>query len=113
MPSLDFNLMVCGLLDDMAAMQPSIYARRAYERSARSVALLPDPIPDIPPNALAAWPHLGRSAMRVVNEALASGDSATVRQATGGSGRGADVVRRQALREGFLSMARAIATRCF
>lgn len=90
----DFNMLVCGLLDDKAAAQSSIYARRAYERSARSVALLPHPLPDMAAAALAAWPHMGKSAMRVVNEALATA-----------SGRSADIAPRQALREGFLSMA--------
>jgi histidinol phosphatase-like PHP family hydrolase len=101
----DFNLLVCGLLDDMAALQSSIYARRAYERSARSVALLPHPLPAMSAADIAAAPHMGKSAMRIVNEALATGGSATVTRALAAGGRSVDIARRQALREGFLSLA--------
>jgi len=104
-PTLDFNLMVCGLLDDMAAIQTSVYARRAYERSARSVALMPHPLPDMTAEALAAAPHMGTSAMRVVKDALASAGSDVVAGALATRGRGSDIARRQSLREGFLSMA--------
>src|SRR5687767_5806232 len=98
-------MLVSGLLDDMASIQSSMYARRAYERSARSVALMPRPLPEMSPAELALWPHMGKSATRVVREALASGGSSTVTKALAASGRGADIARRRALREGFLSLA--------
>lgn len=98
-------MLVGGLLDDMAAIQSSVYARRAYERSARSAALMPSPLPDMSAADIAAFPHMGKSALRVVNEALASGGSATVTKALAASGRSTDIARRHTLREGFMSMA--------
>ena len=94
-------------MNDMASVQTSIYARRAYERSARAVALLDLPLPELPGNVLAGAPHLGKSAMRIVREALATGRSATVEKAVAASGRSDEVARRRGLREGFLSRAAA------
>ena len=105
MADLDFNIAVSGLMDDMASIQTSIYARRAYERSARAVALLDRPLPDLPAEALAGMPHLGKSAVRIVREALATRRSPTVDKAVMASGRTSDVERRRSLREGFLSRA--------
>ncbi|MEO6222198.1 MAG: PHP domain-containing protein [Vicinamibacterales bacterium] len=107
MADLDFNIVVSGLLDDMASIQSSVYARRAYERSARAVALLDRPLADLPANALAGLPGFGTSAMRIVREALATSRSATVQKAVTASGRMSDVERRRTLREGFLSRAAA------
>jgi putative hydrolase len=103
--SLDFNIGVSGLLDDMASIQSSVYARRAYERAARSVALVEQPLPDLSREALAAVPHLGTSAMRIVREVLASGESATAARAVASSGRTSEIERRRSLREGFMSRA--------
>ena len=94
-------------MDDMASIQASVYARRAYERSARAVALLERPLTEVSGEALAGLPHLGKSAMRIVREALASGRSPTVEKAVTASGRAGDVERRRGLREGFLSRATA------
>jgi histidinol phosphatase-like PHP family hydrolase len=107
MAVLDFNIVVCGLLNDMASIQASMYARRAYERSARAVALLDRPLPEVPGEVLAGVPHLGKSALRIVREALATGTSATVEKAVKTSGRTEEVARRRSLREGFLSRAAA------
>src|SRR5687767_13208376 len=94
-------------MSDMASIQTSIYARRAYERSARAVALLDRPLPELPSEVLAGVPHLGKSAMRIVREALATGKSVTVEKAVAASGRSDEVARRRSLREGFLSRAAA------
>ncbi len=92
----------------MASIQTSVYARRAYERSARAVALLDRALPDVPAGDLAGLPHFGKSAMRIVREALATGRSPTVDKAGTASGRMSDVDRRRSLREGFLSRAVAL-----
>ena len=89
----------------MASVQTSVYARRAYERSARAVALLEVPLTDMPREGLERLPHLGKSAMRVVREALASGRSVLVEKAVSASGRMSNVAHRRGLREGFLSRA--------
>jgi histidinol phosphatase-like PHP family hydrolase len=106
-PHLDFNLEVAGLLADMASMQTSVYARRAYERSARAVALLEVPLADLPRAVLDRVPQLGKSAMRIVREALLTGRSDIVEKAAIASGRSGEVERRRGLREGFLSRAAA------
>lgn len=105
MADFDFNIVVSGLLADMASSQTSVYARRAYERSARAVALLELPLPDVPRDVLDGVPHLGTSAMRIVREALATGRSAIVERAVAASGRVRDPEHRRSLREGFLSRA--------
>ena len=78
---MDLNISVAGLLDDMAALQTSVYARRAYERAARSVALLEKPLSAMSDEAIAQIPNVGRSALRVITEAATTGESATVRKA--------------------------------
>lgn len=91
----------------MASSQTSVYARRAYERSARAVALLEVPLPDMPHLVIDGVPHLGTSAMRIVREALATGRSAIVEKAVIAGGRRGEVERGRSLREGFMSRAAA------
>ncbi len=97
---LDLNLHVAGLLDDLAAVQTSIYPRRAYERAARQVMLLPEPL-----RAGAPLPDVGKTATRVIQEVLATGRSAFVDTAVAASGRAADVDLRRERRTGFMSRA--------
>lgn len=97
---LDLNIHTSGLLDDLASIQTSVYPRRAYERAARRIALLPEPL-----SATTALPDIGKTATTVVREVLASGESATVARAIQKSGRMAEVERRRSRREGFMSLA--------
>ncbi len=97
---LDLNLHIASLLDALAAVQTSMYPRRAYERAARKVMLLPEPARDG-----LALPDIGKTATSVVREVLATGKSTTVSKAVDASGRRADVEARRALREGFISLA--------
>jgi histidinol phosphatase-like PHP family hydrolase len=97
---LDLNLHVAGLLDDLAAVQTSMYPRKAYERAARKVMLLPEPLHEGLP-----LPDIGKTATAVIREMLATGTSKTVSRAIDGSTRVADVEARRHRREGFLSLA--------
>lgn len=97
---LDLNLHIASLLDDLAAVQTSMYPRRAYERAARKVMLLPEPAREG-----LALPDIGKTATSVVREVLATGKSTTVSKAVDASGRRGDVESRRALREGFISLA--------
>jgi histidinol phosphatase-like PHP family hydrolase len=103
--TLDFNIHVSALLSDIAQTQSSIYGRRAYERAARAVALLPRPIPELTPAELASSPAIGKSASRVIREAVASRDAVSTTHAKAVQGRAADLARRRALQEGFMSLA--------
>jgi DNA polymerase (family 10) len=97
---LDLNLHIASLLDDLAAVQTSMYPRRAYERAARKVMLLPEPAREG-----LALPDIGKTATSVVREVLATGKSTTVSKAVEASGRRADAESRRPLREGFISLA--------
>lgn len=97
---LDLNIFVSGLLDDLAAVQTSMYPRRAYERAARKIALLPERL-----SSSTTLPDVGKTATTVVREVLATGTSATVTAAIERSGRMADAEQRRARRDGFMSLA--------
>jgi len=97
---LDLNIFVSGLLDDLAAVQTSMYPRRAYERAARKIALLPDRL-----SLSTTLPDVGKTATAVVREVLATGTSATVTAAIERSGRVAEAEQRRARRDGFMSLA--------
>lgn len=97
---LDVNLHIAGLLDDLAAVQTTMYPRRAYERAARKVMLLSEPVsPGL------ALPDIGKTATRVAQEVLATGTSATVDTAVRGSGRHGEIEGRRGRRDGFMSLA--------
>jgi histidinol phosphatase-like PHP family hydrolase len=97
---VDLNIFVSGLLDDLAAMQTSMYPRKAYERAARKIALLPERL-----HEKMTLPDIGKTATRVVREVLATGSSATVERAMEAGTQVAAVEDRRARREGFLSLA--------
>lgn len=98
----DLNILVSGLLDDLAGVQTSVHPRRAYARVARQIALLPERLSEstVPTT-------LGRTAATVIREVLATGASASVERAVALSGRREEVERRRARRDGFLSLAAA------
>jgi histidinol phosphatase-like PHP family hydrolase len=97
---LDLNIFVSGLLDDLAAVQTSMYPRRAYERAARRIAVVPEPL-----TSTTALPDVGKTATAVIREVLSTGTSATVSRAIERSGRLSDVERRRTRRDGFMSLA--------
>jgi len=97
---IDLNIFVAGLMDDLAAIQTSMYPRRVYERAARKIALLPERLHD-----KSTLPDIGKTAARVIREVLATGTSDTVSRAIDAGTQVAAVEARQARREGFLSLA--------
>lgn len=97
---LDLNIHLAGLLDDLAAVQTSMYPRRAYERAARTITLLPEQL-----TTATTLPDVGKTAIAVVREVLATGRSLTVTTAIERSTRVAEVEARRQRREGFLSLA--------
>jgi histidinol phosphatase-like PHP family hydrolase len=103
----DINITVSGFIADLAAVQTSIYPRRAYQRAARAVALLEQSLNAMTPEAIAAVPDVGRTALQVITEVLATGEAPTVTRRLAASGPAADADRRRSLKEGFLSLAAA------
>lgn len=99
--------MVAGVLDDLAAIQTSIYPRRAYERAARAVTMLERQLSEACDEQLTAAPQIGQSASRVIRELVTTGQSQTMVEAVARSGRPAEVQRRRELRDGFMSLAAA------
>ncbi len=97
---IDLNIFVAGLMDDLAAIQTSMYPRRVYERAARKIALLPERLHD-----KSTLPDIGKTAARVIREVLATGTSDTVSRAIDAGTQVAAVEARRARREGFLSLA--------
>jgi histidinol phosphatase-like PHP family hydrolase len=97
---LDLNIFIAGLMDDLAALQASMYPRRAYERAARKIALLPERL-----HEKSTLPDVGKTAQCVIREVLATGASDTVNRAIDAGTQVAAVEARRARREGFLSLA--------
>jgi putative hydrolase len=104
----DTNLIVAGLLRDLAEAQSSTQRKWGYKQAASAVLALDVPIAQLvqPDGTLARIPRIGPSSTRVIQEVLATGASALVEHAVEASGRRAEVDRRRALRSHFLSRAR-------
>jgi putative hydrolase len=105
--AVDTNLMVAGLLRDLAAAQPSPQRAWGYKQAARAVLDLDVPIDTLvqPDGALARIPRIGPASTRVVLEAVRTGGSETVERALDESGRRVEVERRRGFRAHFLSRA--------
>jgi putative hydrolase len=104
----DTNLIVAGLLRDLAAVQSSTQRAWGYKQAASAVLGLDAPIDTLvqADGSLARIPRVGPASTRVVFEVLRTGGSETVEQAIDASGRRAEVESRRAFRAHFLSRAR-------
>jgi putative hydrolase len=104
----DTNLVVAGLLRDLAETQTSTQRQWGYKQAASAVLGLDEPIERLvqPDGGLAKIPRVGPSSTRVILEVLATGASTLVERAVDASGRRAEVERRRGLRAHFLSRAR-------
>jgi putative hydrolase len=104
----DTNLVVAGLLRDLALVQTSTQRAFGYKQAANAVLALDVPIEELiqPDGTLARIRRVGPASTRVVQEVLATGGSPLVEQAVEASGKRAEVARRRALRAHFLSRAR-------
>ncbi len=107
----DTNLRAASLLGDMAAVQTDPHKRRGYAHAAAAIRDLPEQL-DVLADGADTLPRIARvgpSSARIVLEVLATGGSALVERAVVESGKHADIARRRALRDGFLSRAAALA----
>ena len=108
---VDINAVVAGLLGDLAAVQTAKQSEWGYSRAARAVFDLERPLTDLLDGrgALPKIPAIGPSSLRVIMEALETGESPTVEHAIGERGKGPETARRRALRDRFLSRAAVLA----
>ncbi len=105
-PAGDENLTIAGALLDLAFVQDGERQRHAYTRAAYAVLGSEQPLSErLHEGTLEKIRYVGPSSERVIREVLESGTSATVAAAVSESARRADVERRRALRDGFLSQA--------
>ncbi len=104
---VDINGIAAGFLRDLSAIQTSKEKTYVYKRAAAAVYGLEQPVSQLTDAALLAIPGVGPSSARVIREVIASGTSDIAVRAVAASGQQALVESRRALREGFLSRARA------
>ena len=106
-PKVDKNLLIAGLLRDLAAVQASPQRRWGYRRAAAAIQDLDEPIERLllPDGTLRKIPNIGPSSSRIILEILTTGTSPTVESVIASSGKAVEIGRRRGLRSGFLSRA--------
>ncbi len=106
----DVNAVVGGYLRDLAFAQQSPQQTFGYKRAATAILWLDTPLTELiaQNGQLPRIPGIGPASARVICEILESGASQTVERAVDMSGRRADVDRRRALRQHFLSRAEVL-----
>ena len=104
----DTNMVVAGLLSDLAFIQDSKQRQFGYKQAANAIRWLDEPIEALrlSDGSLRRVPRIGPASTRVILEVLATGNSPTVEDAVALSPRAADVIRRRQWRPHFLSRAR-------
>ncbi len=104
---LDTNLLIAGLLRDLAAVQASPQRRWGYRRAAAAIQELEEPIEQLlqSDGTLRKIPNIGPSSSRIILEILTTGTSPTVEAVIATSGKSVEIDRRRGLRSGFLSRA--------
>ena len=106
-PKVDTNLLIAGLLRDLAAVQASPQRRWGYRRAAAAIQDLDEPIERLlqPDGTLRKIANIGPSSSRIILEILTTGTSPTVESVIASSGKAVEIGRRRGLRSGFLSRA--------
>src|SRR5262249_37712267 len=108
----DINVTIANLIEDLAEIQSAKQSQMGYRRAAHAILLLERQVTDLTPpgGELPKIPGVGPKSLRVVEEVLATGKSATVDALVEASGKTAAIARRRELRRSFLSRARVLAT---
>jgi putative hydrolase len=101
----DLNIVVAGLLQDLALLQPSERSRFGYKRAAKVLASGIDrPIADlIDEGTFREIPYVGAATERVALELVRSGESGAVSRAIEASARKGEVEQRRRYRRAYLS----------
>jgi putative hydrolase len=110
-PPADVNGIAAALLRDLSLVQTSPHSMWGYKRAASAVFQLDEPITALlqADGTLRKIPHIGPSSARVMLEVIHTGGSPTVERTVDASPKRAEVERRRALRNGFLSRAQVVA----
>jgi putative hydrolase len=105
--SADVNAVVGGYLRDLAFAQSSQQKMFGYKRAAAAIYGLDEPLTELigPDGTLPRIAGIGPGSTRIIREILETGESPTVERAIEQSERRADIERRRALRQHFLSRA--------
>jgi putative hydrolase len=106
----DVNAVVGSFLRDIAYAQPSQPQMFGYKRAAAAILSLDTPLTDLrqADGSLPKIAGIGPASTRVILEVMETGASPTVEAAIDRSGRRADIERRRALRQHFLSRAEVL-----
>src|SRR5688572_5723455 len=106
--AVDTNMVVAGLLSDLAAIQDSKQRQFGYKQAASAIRRLDEPLEALRgrDGTLRRIPRIGPASTRVILEVLDTGGSATVEREVALSPRAADVTQRRRWRSNFLSRAR-------
>lgn len=109
---MDTNLVIAGLLRDLASVQANTPSKWGYKRAAAAILNLEVAIETLrqPDGAFEKIRHVGPASLRVIEEALATGSSATVDAAVAAAGKTEDVTQRRRWQRHYLSRARVVAT---
>lgn len=110
--TLDTNLVIAGLLRDLASVQVSKQSKWGYKRAAAAVMNLDVPIEKLrrPDGAFEKIPNVGPASTRVIDEVFDGGSSPTVDAAVAAAGKTADVAQRRLWQRHFLSRAQVLAS---
>ena len=101
----DVNIVAAGFLYDMAVLQSSARSAFGYKRAAKVIATALDrSLRDlVAQGTVRDVPYLGRASERIIEEVVATGESATVSKAVEASPTRADVHKRRQFRRVYLS----------
>jgi putative hydrolase len=104
----DTNMVVAGLLSDLAAIQDSKPRQFGYKQAASAIRWLDEPLEALraADGTLRRIPRIGPASTRVILEVLETGTSATVEREVALSPKAGDVAQRRRWRSNFLSRAR-------
>ena len=106
----DINAIVGSFLRDLAYAQPSQPKMFGYKRAAAAILSLDTPLTDLMQanGSLPKIPGIGPASTRIIREVIDTGASPIVEDAIDRCGRRADIDRRRALRQHFLSRAEVL-----
>jgi histidinol phosphatase-like PHP family hydrolase len=101
----DVNIVAAGFLYDMAVLQSSARSAFGYKRAAKVIATALDGSLRelVARGTVREVPYLGRASERIIEEVVATGESATVSKAVEVSPKRADVDKRRQFRRAYLS----------
>jgi histidinol phosphatase-like PHP family hydrolase len=107
---MDTNAIAGALLHDLAAVQTVREKTRAFDRAARTILQLDDPLESLvgPDGTLQKIAGIGPSSLRVIVEVLETGGSPTVEQAVASSPKRGEIQRSRDARTNFLSRAAVV-----